>query len=80
MENGELLTLELYSITLKGLSMLDFQFAIRIGNIPFEKFSMFLIEDEKNYRLEASMVRMDRQSQQLQKEFESDFKGREAKK
>lgn len=76
MENGELLTLELYSITLKGLSMLDFQFAIRIGNIPFEKFSMFPIEDEKNYRLEASMVRMDRQSQQLQKEFEADFKGR----
>jgi hypothetical protein len=32
-ENGELLTLELYSITLKGLSMVDFQFALRINNI-----------------------------------------------
>lgn len=38
--------------------MMDFQFAIRIGNIPYQKFSMFPIENEKEYRLEASMFKM----------------------
>lgn len=74
MENGELLTLELYSITLKGLSTLDFQFATRINNINFEKYSMFPIDNEKEYRLEASMVRMERQSKQLQEQFDKDMK------
>lgn len=46
--------------------MVDFQFAIRIESIPYKKFSMFPIENEKDYRLEASMVRMERQAQQLQ--------------
>ena len=46
-ENGELLTLELYSITLKGLSMGDFQLALRFNNIPDKKYSMFPIENEK---------------------------------
>jgi hypothetical protein len=73
-ENGELLTLELYSITLKGLSTLDFQFATRINNINFEKYSMFPIDNEKEYRLEASMVRMERQSKQLQEQFDKDMK------
>ena len=47
--------------------MTDFQFAIRINHIPFDKYSMFPIENEQDYRLEASMVRMERQSKQLQK-------------
>jgi hypothetical protein len=71
------MTLELYSITLKGLSMTDFQFAIRINNIPYKKFSMFPIENEKDYRFEASMVKMERQSQELQKQFDEDFKNRD---
>lgn len=37
---------------------------------------MFPIENEKDYRLEASMVRMERQSQQLQQQFDEDFKSR----
>ncbi len=69
-----MLTLELYSITLKGLSTLDFQFATRINNINFEKYSMFPIDNEKEYRLEASMVRMERQSKQLQEQFDKDMK------
>ena len=78
-ENGELLTLELYSITLKGLSMVDFQLALRVNNIPFKKYSMFPIDNEKQYRLEASMIRMERQSEQLQQQFDEDMKDRPKK-
>lgn len=54
--------------------MVDFQFATRINNINIDKYSMFPIENEKEYRLEASMVRMQRQSKQLQQQFDKDMK------
>jgi hypothetical protein len=50
--------------------MVDFQFALRINNIPHSKFSMFHIENEKEYRLEASMVRMERQAKELDVQLE----------
>lgn len=52
--------------------MMDFQFAIRINNIAYKNYLMFPIEKEGEYRLEASMIKMERQSEQLQKEFEED--------
>lgn len=50
--------------------MLDFQFALRINNIDYKKYSMFNIENEKEYRLEASMVRMERQAKDFDKMLE----------
>lgn len=54
--------------------MVDFQFALRINNIPSKQFRMFNIENEKEYRLEASMVRMQRQAEQIDQQLEEDMK------
>lgn len=54
--------------------MVDFQFALRINNIPSNQFRMFHIENEKEYRLEASMVRMERQAEQIEQQLEDDKK------
>ena len=70
------MTLELYSVPLQGLSSLDFRFALRINNIPYEKFALFPIENEKDYRFEASMMQMERQAKSIQQELDEDFKKR----
>ena len=54
--------------------MVDFQFALRINNVPHQKFSMFHIENEKEYRLEASMIRMERQAKEIDQQLEEDKK------
>lgn len=54
--------------------MVDFQFALRINNIDFNRFSMFNIDNEAEYRLEASMVRMERQAKEFDRSLEEDKK------
>ena len=44
-EHGELLTLELYSLPLKGLSMVDFHFAMRINNLDHHIYQLNTIEN-----------------------------------
>ena len=53
MKNGDLLRLELYSASLKGLSKVDFELAMHINKIKFDDYEVIPIEDEKNYRAEV---------------------------
>ncbi len=55
MKNGDLLRLELYSASLKGLSKVDFELAMHINKINFNDYELIPVEDEKNYRSEVRM-------------------------
>lgn len=55
--------------------MIDFQLAMRINNIPFEKYSLIEIQDEKNYKKEVGKVKMARESVRIQKMLSEDEKG-----
>lgn len=53
-----MLTLELYSISLQGLSMIDFHLAMRINNINHLEYYLMAIKDENNYKKEVNKMRM----------------------
>lgn len=71
---GEILQLQLYSLDLKGLSLVDFQLAMRINNLDSSKFDLLELKDEKNYRKEVSKVKMQRESKKIQQQLAEEEK------
>jgi len=55
-KSGEILKLKLYSPSLQGLSMVDFQLAMAINRMSFEKFSLFSITNLQNFRKEVLAI------------------------
>jgi hypothetical protein len=70
--NGEILCLEVYSPSLQGLSMMDFQLAMRINNLNFAKHYLLELEDVQNYKKEVGKIRMQRESKRIQKMLSED--------
>lgn len=69
---GEILELELFSASIKGLALPDFQLALRINNIPASKFYLIELTDLENYKKEVGKIRMARESAKIQKMLEED--------
>lgn len=49
MQKGELLTIELYSPPLNGLSQLDFQMAMKINEMDFNFYFLIPVDEPVNY-------------------------------
>ena len=60
LQRGELLTVELYSPPLNGLSQVDFELAININRMSFDEYFLIPISDLTNYMREVQKVRFAR--------------------
>jgi hypothetical protein len=57
--NQELFKIELYTPALKGLSFRDFQLAVAINSINFEKYKLIPLKDEKTYKREIRIMNIE---------------------
>ncbi|KAL4439509.1 hypothetical protein ABPG74_003911 [Tetrahymena malaccensis] len=73
LQKGELLTLELYSPPLNGLSQLDFQLAMKINEMNLDEYFLIPIEKPEDYKRQVQMAKMKKQNELIQKQLEDDF-------
>ncbi|KRX07970.1 Transcriptional coactivator/pterin dehydratase [Pseudocohnilembus persalinus] len=82
-EKGEVLTLNLYSPPLDGLSQKDFELAMAINRINFKEYFLIEIDSPDNYKKQVQAYRLKKQSEEIQaklaQEFQSDQKQQEQK-
>jgi pterin-4a-carbinolamine dehydratase len=57
--NQDLFKIELYTPALKGLSFRDFQLAVAINSINFQKYKMIPLKDEKTYKREIRLLNIE---------------------
>ncbi|CAD8071797.1 unnamed protein product [Paramecium sonneborni] len=68
---GELLTLELFSPSLNGLSQVDFDLAMRINQMNFNEYFLIPLESLENYKKEVQAYKLKKQAEQIQQELAS---------
>ena len=69
MEQGELLTIEVYSPKLGGLSQIDFELAMKINTISCEAFGLIEVKNREKYKEEVNLVRFTRESEKIQNQL-----------
>lgn len=73
---GNLIRVELTSLSLKGLSSVDFQLAIHINRLNLKEFNIEEVTDPQNYRTEVRMRKQAAESEEIQRRLAEDFGGK----
>ena len=63
--NGDLLKIEVFSNSIGGLSMVDFELALKLNAIDFPKFGGVELKTDKNYRMEIRMMKNEEENRKV---------------
>ena len=68
--NGDLLKIEVFSNSIGGLSMVDFELALKLNSIDFPKFGGIELKTDKNYRMEIRMMKNEEENRKVRASLE----------
>ncbi len=67
--NGDLLKIELVSPSIQGLSSVDFELALKLNSVDFERFGGWELPTDRNYRTEVRMRKNEMANRRVMEEI-----------